>query len=182
MRGSGRFRKRLRRALSMAATEYGRSAGFARRSGSPRARAPKLLRTEPLTAFVIDAFVRGLSMRGRVALRAGRAGEAVEVDGFQNVRGAQGTPRSVPPPRSLRDPAGRAVPRYDFHRCATARARGRRAKSQGDSPRSASASFWRSVWGCAANAGLLHLGAGECGGSRMSLASTRSLRSPNCSP
>src|ERR671924_1225069 len=44
-------------------------------------RTPKLLRTEPLKALVIGAFVRGLSMRDVwVAVQEGRAGEAVKVD------------------------------------------------------------------------------------------------------
>ena len=40
-------------------------------------RGTKLLRTEPLRAMVIGAFVRGLSMRHRVAVREGGAREAV---------------------------------------------------------------------------------------------------------
>ena len=49
-------------------------------------RTPKLLRTEPLKALVIGAFVRGLSMRDVESLceQAG-AGEAVEGDGLQDV-------------------------------------------------------------------------------------------------
>ena len=44
-------------------------------------RGTKLVRTEPLKALVIGAFVRGLSMRDIwVAVREGRAGEAVKVD------------------------------------------------------------------------------------------------------
>jgi putative transposase len=44
-------------------------------------RGTKLVRTEPLKALVIGAFVRGLSMRDVwVAVREGRAGETVKVD------------------------------------------------------------------------------------------------------
>ena len=49
-------------------------------------RTPKLLRTEPLKALVIGAFVRGLSMRDVESLvRGGRPREAVEVDGLEDV-------------------------------------------------------------------------------------------------
>jgi putative transposase len=44
-------------------------------------RGTKLVRTEPLKALVIGAFVRGLSMRDVwVAVREGRAGETAKVD------------------------------------------------------------------------------------------------------
>src|SRR5438874_351041 len=44
-------------------------------------RGTKLLRTEPLKALVIGAFVRGLiDARRRVAVREGRARKALEVD------------------------------------------------------------------------------------------------------
>src|SRR5205807_7376003 len=59
---------------------------------------------------------RPVDARRRVAVRAGRAGEAVEVDGLQDVRGAQGPLPGVQAPRSLRDTAGRVVPRCDVHR------------------------------------------------------------------
>ena len=52
-------------------------------------RTPKLLRTEPLKALVIGAFVRGLSMRDAgVVMRAGRTGQAVQVDRLAHLRGA----------------------------------------------------------------------------------------------
>ena len=46
---------------------------------------PKLLRTEPLKALVIGAFVRPLDARRRVVVRAGRAREAVSVDRVADV-------------------------------------------------------------------------------------------------
>jgi putative transposase len=65
-------------------------------------RGTKLVRTEPLKALVIGGFVRGLSMRDVwVAVRAGRAGKAVEVDGLPHLRGAQGALRGVQAPRPL---------------------------------------------------------------------------------
>jgi len=51
-------------------------------------RTPKPLRTEPLKALVIGAFVRGPSMRD-VESRAGRARQAVEVDRVADLRGAE---------------------------------------------------------------------------------------------
>jgi transposase-like protein len=48
-------------------------------------RTPKLLRTEPLKALVIGAFVRGLSMRDVESLCGGGAGEPVEVHSFEDV-------------------------------------------------------------------------------------------------
>jgi transposase-like protein len=54
-------------------------------------RGTKLVRTEPLKALVVGAFVRGLSMRDVwVAVREGGAGEAVSVDRLARLRGAQG--------------------------------------------------------------------------------------------
>ena len=70
---------------------------------------------------------RPVDARCRVAVRGGGAGEAVEVDGLEDVRGAQGALRAVQAPRPLRDPAGRAVPRRDVHRGQTGRAEGGRA-------------------------------------------------------
>ena len=90
-------------------------------------RTPKLVRTEPLKALVIGAFVRGLSMRDVESLceEAG-LGKLSKATASQDVRGAQGTLRAVPPPRPLRDPAGRAVPRCDVHRRQAGRAEGGR--------------------------------------------------------
>ena len=52
-------------------------------------RGTKLLRTEPLKALVIGAFVRGLiDARRRVAVREGRVGEAVQIDRVADVPGA----------------------------------------------------------------------------------------------
>ena len=52
-------------------------------------RGTKLLRTEPLRAMVIGAFVpRLVDARRRVAVRAGRAGQAVEVDGLADLQRA----------------------------------------------------------------------------------------------
>jgi hypothetical protein len=54
-------------------------------------RGTKLLRTEPLRAMGIGAFVRGaVDARRRVAVRAGRAGEAVQVDRPADPHRAQG--------------------------------------------------------------------------------------------
>ena len=59
-------------------------------------RTPKLLRTEPLKALVIGAFVRGLSMRDVESLceQAG-LGKLSKSTASQDVRGAQGTLRGV---------------------------------------------------------------------------------------
>jgi hypothetical protein len=74
-------------------------------------RGTKLLRTEPLRAMVIGAFVRGLSMRDVESLceQAG-LGEAVEVDRGQDLQRTARALRAVPAPRPLRHPAGGAVP------------------------------------------------------------------------
>ena len=48
-------------------------------------RTPKLVRTEPLKAIVIGAFVRGLSMRDVESLCEERAREAVEGDSVADV-------------------------------------------------------------------------------------------------
>ena len=91
-----------------------RSRRSARRpSRSSRGCSPgaKLLRSEPLRALVIGAFVRGLSMlRRRVAVRAGRAREALEIDRVAHLQRAARALRCVQTPRRLRGPAGRAVP------------------------------------------------------------------------
>jgi putative transposase len=53
-------------------------------------RGTKLLGTEPLRAMVIGAFVRPVDARRRVAVRAGRAREAVGVDRIPGLPGAAG--------------------------------------------------------------------------------------------
>ena len=62
-------------------------------------RTPKLLRTEPLRALVIGAFVRGLSMRDVESLceQAG-LGKLSKGNRLADVRGAQGALRAVPSP------------------------------------------------------------------------------------
>src|SRR5919202_3437089 len=73
-------------------------------------RGTKLLRTEPLRAMVIGAFVRGLSMRDVESLcDQARAGEAVDVDRGQDLPRAARTLRGVSAPRPLRDPSRGAV-------------------------------------------------------------------------
>ena len=75
-------------------------------------RTPKLLRTEPLKALVIGAFVRGLSMRDVESLcdQAG-LGKLSKSTASRDVRGAPRALRRVPAPRSLRHQPGGAVPR-----------------------------------------------------------------------
>ena len=59
-------------------------------------RTPKLLRTEPLKALVIGAFVRGLSMRDVESLREQAGfGKAVEVDRVADLRGVARALRGV---------------------------------------------------------------------------------------
>jgi transposase-like protein len=75
-------------------------------------RATKLLRTEPLRAMVIGAFVRGLSMRDvESLLRAGRAREAVEVDRRPDLLGTARALRRVSASRPLPHPRRGAVRR-----------------------------------------------------------------------
>ncbi len=90
-------------------------------------RTPKLLRTEPLKALVIGAFVRGLSMRDVESLceEAG-LGKLSKSTASRMCEELQRALRGVQAPRALRDPAGRAVPRRDVHR-RSARAARRRA-------------------------------------------------------
>jgi hypothetical protein len=72
----------------------------------------KVLRTEPLRAMVIGAFVRGaVDARHRVAVREGGAGEAVEGDRLAHLHRAQRALRGVQAPRPIRRPAGGIVPR-----------------------------------------------------------------------
>ena len=75
----------------------------------------KLLRTRPLEAMVVGAFVRGLSMRDVESLceEAG-AGPALEVDGVEDLRRAARALRAVHAPRPLRGQTGGAIPRRDL--------------------------------------------------------------------
>jgi hypothetical protein len=126
----------------------------------------KVLRTEPLRAMVIGAFVRGLSMRDTcvarctgaraliehalregwrvdaeritcpvrivwVALREGRAREAVEDDRLAHLRGAARALRAIQAPRPVRGPAGGAVPRRGLPLRSPERAEGGRAGGLG---------------------------------------------------
>jgi hypothetical protein len=69
-------------------------------------RGTKLLRTEPLKAMVIGAFVRGLSMRDVESLCEQAAlGKLCEVDRLAHLHGDARPLRSVRAPRSLRHPA-----------------------------------------------------------------------------
>jgi putative transposase len=87
-----------------------------REDAEPFASAPfpystKLLRTQPLEAMVVGAFVRGLSMRDVESLcEEGGAGQAPEVDRVADMRRAAGALRGVQAPRPLRGPVGGAVP------------------------------------------------------------------------
>ena len=81
---------------------------------------------------------RPVDARRRVAVRGGRAREAVEVDRVADLRGAARALRGVQAPRPLRHPPGRAVPRRDLSPGPPERPEGGRALSPGDSPRTAS--------------------------------------------
>ena len=70
---------------------------------------------------------RPVDARRRVAVRAGGAGEAVEVDRIADLRGAARALRGVPAPRPLRHPAGGAVSRRDLSLRPPRRAQGGRA-------------------------------------------------------
>src|SRR3954451_18662681 len=69
---------------------------------------------------------RPVDARCRVAVRAGRAGEAVEVDRLADLPGAAGALRRLPAPRPIRRPAGGAVFGRHLSRRPTRRAQGRR--------------------------------------------------------
>jgi hypothetical protein len=107
-------------------------------------RTPKLLRTEPLKALVIGAFVRGLSMRDVESLceQAG-LGEAVEVHGLADVRGAQGN--------ALSGSGAVTSMRSGWSRCFSMRRSSRSdrtgptkaSRSRGGSPKTATACCWR---------------------------------------
>ena len=90
-------------------------------------RGTKLLRTEPLKAMVIGAFVGPLDARRRVAVRAGRAGEALEIDRLADLQRVARALRGVRAPRPLRHPPGGAVRGRHLPRCAPRRAQGGRA-------------------------------------------------------
>ena len=80
-------------------------------------RGTKLLRTEPLRAMVIGAFVRGLSMRDVESLceQAG-LGKLSKSTAAADLHRAARALRGVPAPRPLRHPAGGAVPRRGLSR------------------------------------------------------------------
>jgi hypothetical protein len=75
----------------------------------------KLLRTQPLEAMVVGAFVRGLSMRDVESLceEAG-AREALEVDRLADLHRATRALRGLQAPRPLPGEARRPVPRCDL--------------------------------------------------------------------
>ena len=79
-------------------------------------RTPKLLRTEPLKALVIGAFVRGLSMRDVESLceQAG-LGKLSKSTASRMCEELKERFERVPSSRPLRVPPGRAVPRRDVH-------------------------------------------------------------------
>ena len=91
-------------------------------------RTPKLLRTEPLKALVIGAFVRGLSMRDVESLceQAG-LGKLSKSTASRICEELRERYEAVQAPRPLRHPAGGAVSRRDLHRGAPRRAQGGRA-------------------------------------------------------
>ena len=90
-------------------------------------RTPKLLRTEPLKALVIGAFVRGLSMRDVESLceQAGLGKLSKSTASRICEELATATRRSSAAP--LRHPAGGAVPGRDLHLRSSQRAQGGRA-------------------------------------------------------
>ena len=95
-------------------------------------RGTKLLRTEPLKALVIGAFVRGLSMRDVESLceEAG-LGSVSKATAARICTELRDRFEQVQAPRSLRDPARRAVPRRDVPLGASQRAEGGRARRLG---------------------------------------------------
>jgi len=72
-------------------------------------RGTKLLRTEPLRAMVIGAFVRGLSMRDVESLCEQAGLGAVEIDRGADLHRAARALCRLPAPRPLRRPPRRAV-------------------------------------------------------------------------
>ena len=109
----------------------------------------KLLRTRPLEAMVVGAFVRGLSMRDVESLceEAG-LGKALEVDRVEDLLRASRALRGVQAPRPLRGQARRPLPRRDLPQRQTAGPeggrplrlglhRGRRTRPGGGLPRDA---------------------------------------------
>ena len=99
-------------------------------------RGTKLLRTEPLKAMVIGAFVRGLSMRDVESLceQAG-VGKLSKSTASRICQRAARALCSVPAPRPLRRPAGGAVSRRDLSLGPPERAQGGRAGRLGLHPR-----------------------------------------------
>ena len=95
-------------------------------------RGTKLLRTEPLQAMVIGAFVRGLSMRDVESLceQAG-LGKLSKSTAVADLHRAARALRGVPAPRPLRHPPGGAVPRRDLSLGPPRRAQGGRARRLG---------------------------------------------------
>src|SRR4051812_28423150 len=91
-------------------------------------RGTKLLRTEPLKAMVIGAFVRGLSMRDVESLceQAG-LGKLSKSTAARICSELPGALRDLSAPRPLRDPRRGAVPGRDLSGGAAERAQGRRA-------------------------------------------------------
>ena len=91
-------------------------------------RGTKLLRTEPLKAMVIGAFVRGLSMRDVESLceqaGLGKLSKSTAARICSELRERFAAVRA---PRPLRHPARGAVPGRDLSRCPPRRAQGRRA-------------------------------------------------------
>jgi transposase-like protein len=80
----------------------------------PKWHCKRLLRTDPLKALIVGAFVRGLSMRDVEAVRRSRAREDLEIDRGHDLRRAARAIRGVQAPRPLRHQAGCPVPRRDL--------------------------------------------------------------------
>jgi hypothetical protein len=94
-------------------------------------RTPKLLRSEPLKALVIGAFVRGLSMRDVESLceqaELGKLSKTTASRICEELRELRG----VQAPQPLRHPRGGAVPRRDLHLRSSQRTQGGRARRLG---------------------------------------------------
>ena len=107
-------------------------------------RGTKLLRTEPLRAMVIGAFVRGLSMRDVESLceQAG-LGKLSKSTASRICTELRERFERVPAPRSLRHPPGGVVFGRGLSLAFAATGPRRACWSRGASPRPASACFWR---------------------------------------
>ena len=165
--GRARYERRPAISASSAARRAGCATGFARggcrpprgslRSRSRRSaqaaetfasklfpRTPKLLRTEPLKALVIGAFVRGLSMRDVESLceQAG-LGKLSKSTASRMCEELEERFERVQAPRPLRDPAGRRC--FSTRRSSPSAPTGPRRAcwSPGGSPRTASGCCWR---------------------------------------